>query len=127
MTASRRAPEGELREGLSSYERIWQTVSRIPHGRVATYGQIARLAGFGKRARLVGYALHRTPEHFDIPWHRVINARGRISFPAGSAHYREQRDRLRAEDIPFVGGRIDLQQYRWRPGIEDAPEAYFEG
>lgn len=110
----------------SAYEKIWETVARIPYGRVATYGQIARLAGLGKRARLVGYALHRTPDHCEIPWHRVINAGGRISFPPGSDSYRRQRDRLSAENIPLVGERIDLQRYRWRPGIEDAPEGYFE-
>ncbi len=114
-----------MADNLSAYERIWQTVSRIPYGRVATYGQIARLSGLGKRARMVGYALHRTPDHYDIPWHRVINAQGRISFPPGSAQHRKQRDRLIAENILPVGERFDLEQYRWRPGIEDAPEMYF--
>lgn len=109
---------------LSAYEKIWQTVSRIPYGRVATYGQIARVAGLGKRARMVGYALHRTPDHLEIPWHRVINAQGRISFPAGSAQYRRQRDRLLAEDIPLVGERVDLDRYRWRPETDEVPESY---
>lgn len=109
----------------SAYEKIWQTVVRIPRGRVATYGQIARLAGLGRRARMVGYALHRTPDHYDLPWHRVINARGRISFPRDSDQYRKQRDRLVAEDVSFVGERVDLDRYRWRPGFEDVPEAYF--
>lgn len=115
-------------EGTSAYERIWETVARIPRGRVATYGQIARLAGLGRRARMVGYALHRTPGHYRIPWHRVINARGAISFPADSEQYREQRDRLTAENIPFVGERIDLERYRWRPGLEDdeTPELYLD-
>jgi methylated-DNA-protein-cysteine methyltransferase-like protein len=115
-----------MSEALSAYERIWETVARIPAGRVATYGQIARLAGLGKRARMVGYALHRTPDHYDIPWHRVINAQGRISFPPDSEQYRRQRDRLTAEDIPFTGERVDLAVYRWRPGLEDAPEMYFD-
>lgn len=115
-----------MTEELSAYEKIWQTVSRIPYGRVATYGQIARLAGLGKRARMVGYALHRTPEHCTIPWHRVINAQGRISFPPDSDQYRRQRERLVAEDIAFVAERVDLKRYRWRPGIEEAPEMYFE-
>lgn len=110
----------------SAYEKIWHTVSRIPYGRVATYGQIARLAELGKRARLVGYALHRTPDHYTLPWHRVINARGRISFPPDSDQYRRQRQRLEAEGIPFVGKRVDLDRYRWRPELEDAPEMYFE-
>lgn len=109
----------------SAYEKIWQTVSRIPRGRVATYGQIARLAGLGRRARMVGYALHRTPDCYELPWHRVINAQGRISFPPDSDQYQRQRDRLAAEDIPFVGERVDLERYRWRPELEDAPEMYF--
>lgn len=109
----------------SAYEKIWQTVSRIPYGRVATYGQIARLAGLGRRARMVGYALHRTPDHYDLPWHRVINAQGRISFPPDSEQYRRQRKRLAAEDVPFVRERVDLALYRWRPDLEDAPELYF--
>ncbi|HSH41670.1 MAG TPA: MGMT family protein [Arenicellales bacterium] len=110
----------------SAYEKIWQTVARIPRGRVATYGQIARLAGLGKRARMVGYALHHTPDHWTIPWHRVINAQGRISFPADSEQYRQQRDRLVAENIHLVNGRVALERYRWRPDLEDAPEFYFE-
>lgn len=115
-----------MADELSAYEKIWQTVSRIPYGRVATYGQIARLAGLGKRARMVGYALHRTPDNRVIPWHRVINAQGRISFPRDSDQYQRQRERLAAEDIPFVGERIDLERYRWRPGLDDAPEMYFD-
>lgn len=115
-----------MADDLSAYEKIWQTVSRIPYGRVATYGQIARLCGLGRRARLVGYALHRTPDNRKIPWHRVINAQGRISFPPGSVQYQRQRDRLIDEGIVPAGERIDLERYRWRPGIEDAPDVYFE-
>lgn len=116
----------DLTADLSAYEKIWLTVSRIPFGCVATYGQIARLAGLGKRARMVGYALHRTPDHYDLPWHRVINAQGRISFPPDSEQYKRQRDRLTAENIPFTEGKIDLEQYRWRPGLEGAPGEYFD-
>jgi methylated-DNA-protein-cysteine methyltransferase related protein len=116
-----------MADELSAYEKIWQTVSRIPHGRVATYGQIARLAGLGKRARMVGYALHRTPDDCVIPWHRVINAQGRISFPPDSDQHQRQRDRLVAEDIPFAAGRVDLERYRWRPELDDVPDVYFDG
>jgi len=108
----------------SSYERIWAVVARIPHGRVATYGQVARLAGLGRRARLVGYALHRTPADRKLPWHRVINAKGEISFAAGHPHYEEQRRRLQREGIRFEGTRVDLRRYRWQ---EDGhiPAEYF--
>jgi methylated-DNA-protein-cysteine methyltransferase-like protein len=61
-----------------NYLKIWETVQRIPYGKVATYGQIASLAGFAGHARLVGYALHATPDDMQIPWHRVINYQGRI-------------------------------------------------
>jgi len=110
----------------SAYEKIWDTVQQIPEGRVATYGQIARLAGLGKRARMVGYALHRTPDHMELPWHRVINAQGRIAFPPDSEQYRHQRDKLTAEDIPFTGERVDLERYRWRPELDDVPFWYFQ-
>jgi len=109
----------------SAYQKIRTTVERIPEGRVATYGQIARLAGLGRRARMVGYALHSTPDHIHIPWHRVINAGGRISFPSNSALYHEQRDKLLSEGIAVVGERIDLGRYRWRPALEDFPDCYF--
>ena len=107
-----------------SYERIWRVISQIPHGRVANYGQIARIAGLGRRARLVGYALHSSPDHIDLPWHRVINAQGRISFPDGSANYVRQRRLLEAEGVVFIGGRVDLKIYRWDPGVEEWPEEY---
>lgn len=100
-------------------------MARIPHGCVATYGQIARLAGLGRRARMVGYALHRTPDDYSLPWHRVINAQGRIAFPVDSSQYQRQRERLIAEGIALVAGRVDLDRYRWRPHLEDTPQFYF--
>lgn len=96
-----------------SYSRIFDTVSRIPRGRVATYGQVAREAGLGRRARLVGYALHRCPR--DVPWHRVVNARGRISLPADSTSAMTQRRRLIEEGVVFLGPRLDLDRYGWMP------------
>ena len=111
----------------SKYQRIWEVVAEIPYGRVATYGQIARIAGLGGQARQVGYALHNTPDGLDIPWHRVINAQGRISFPRGSTSYRRQRELLEAEEIEFIDGRLDLSAYRWQPGDEELPKEYLEG
>src|SRR5213594_2204157 len=67
-----------------TYQRIYAVVRRIPRGRVATYGQIAELAGLEGRARQVGYALHALPSRTALPWHRVINARGEISARSGS-------------------------------------------
>lgn len=111
----------------SNYKKIWDTIANIPRGKVASYGQIARIAGLGKRARLVGYALHRTPENYNIPWHRVINAQGKISFPLGSTQYQEQKHRLMEEGIDFLGERVDLERYRWRPEGDDiVPEMFLE-
>ncbi len=83
----------------------------IPSGRVATYGQIAKKAGIGTNARLVGYALHRLPDNSDIPWHRVVNAQGRISLREGA---NLQRFLLEQEDISFrPDGKIDLNIFCW--------------
>lgn len=98
------------------YEVIWEIVRRIPRGRVSTYGQIARLAGLARRARFVGYALHNLPPGMPIPWHRVINAKGMISFPEGSANYNRQRGLLEREGIRLVDGKIDLRKKGWPRG-----------
>ncbi len=92
-------------------------VSRIPPGRVATYGQVARLAGAPGHARLVGYALASLPDGSGVPWHRVVNARGGISERSdGSPMGAVQRARLRREGVRFdVRGRISLARFRWRP------------
>ena len=101
------------------YELVWTAVKRIPRGRVATYGQIAALAGMPKHARQAGYALAATPENKKIPWHRVINAQGKISvrlkhWDGGSDEF--QRILLEAEGVVFdSGGRVDLKRFRCQP------------
>lgn len=105
--------------GADAYFRIWCVVGFIPRGKVATYGQIARLAGLGGHARMVGYALHATPADRDIPWHRVINARGRISLPREDGRYDMQRALLAAEGIQFTGETIALAEFRWQPDREE--------
>src|SRR6185369_14114856 len=98
----------------SSYPRIYAVVSRIPKGRVATYGQVAALAGLPRQARLVGYAMHSLPAGSDVPWHRVVNAAGKISLRSdGLGHDELQAQLLRREGIRFVGGAIPLARYRW--------------
>jgi methylated-DNA-protein-cysteine methyltransferase related protein len=100
----------------STYKRIYRVIARIPRGRVATYGQVARLAGIPGHARQVGYALHALPVEGKVPWQRVINARGEISLRSGSDNDRLQRMILRNEGVRFDReGRIDLERYRWRP------------
>jgi methylated-DNA-protein-cysteine methyltransferase related protein len=103
-------------EETGLYERIWRVVERIPEGRVATYGQIARLARIGNSPRTVGYALHSLPDGLPIPWHRVVNAAGMISFPAGSTSHARQKRLLEAEGIMFRGKKTDLEERRWEPG-----------
>jgi methylated-DNA-protein-cysteine methyltransferase related protein len=100
----------------SSYDRIWAVVRRIPRGCVATYGQIAALAGLPRRARLVGYALHAS--HADsLPWHRVVNAEGRLSLARlDAAAGVTQRLRLAREGVTFdARERVRLAQHRWEP------------
>lgn len=92
-------------------ERVWQVVAAIPEGRVATYGQIAAMAGMPNQSRLVGRVLSRLPAGTRLPWHRVINARGTISNP----NCEQQRRRLEAEGVTLIAGRIRLQDYRWSP------------
>ncbi len=96
-----------------AYGRIFQTVRDIPQGKVATYGQIAEMAGYPQQARMVGYALHSIPDDLEIPWHRVINAQGKISL-SESGWGRLQRSLLEEEGIRFsANGTISLAKYRW--------------
>jgi methylated-DNA-protein-cysteine methyltransferase-like protein len=98
-----------------SYRRIYAVVRRIPRGRVATYGQVAKLAGLGGAARQVGYALHALSGSSPRPWQRVINASGRISLPATGGGL-EQRFRLLSEGVLLdQRGAISLARYQWKP------------
>ncbi len=97
-----------------SYARIFRAVKRIPKGRVATYGQIAALAGIPRHARQVGYALSALDDDA-VPWHRVINAKGEVSLRSEPRWDVEQRKRLEGEGVVFdANGRIDLDRFRWR-------------
>ena len=98
--------------GLLS-ERIVQVIKRIPVGRVATYGQIAGMAGNARASRLVVWTLNSAKSE-NLPWHRVINSRGTISLKRGHG-YEEQRELLESEGIVFdENDRIDLKQFQWR-------------
>ena len=99
----------------NNHQQIWQVVGSIPKGKVANYGQIAEQAGLKGKARLVGYILSRLPKDTELPWHRVINSQGRLSFPIGSSAYQKQKDRLQAEGIVFIGERISMTTYQWKP------------
>ncbi|HEX6807573.1 MAG TPA: MGMT family protein [Gemmatimonadaceae bacterium] len=100
-----------------SYGRIYAVVRRIPRGRVATYGQVAILAGLPRQPRLVGYAMHALPNGTTVPWHRVINAQGRVSPRTGNgAGGVTQRILLEAEGVRFdAAGRVSLARQGWKP------------
>lgn len=101
---------------LTNAERIWQVVAGIPKGKVSSYGEIAKLAGLPGYARYVGTTLSKLPEGSALPWFRVLNSQGKISFPADSAAYREQVERLRADGIEVNEGKVDLRRYGWKIG-----------
>ena len=94
---------------------ILNVVCLIPAGQVATYGQVARLAGLPKHARLVGYVLkHLSAEH-TVPWHRVINAQGKISLSKFNAQGENiQTVKLQKEGVPVIAGKVNLKQYQWQ-------------
>lgn len=101
---------------MSSHLRFYDVVRRIPPGRVATYGGVARVAGVPGGARQVGYALAAlADDDIDVPWHRVINAKGEVSRRSGGRSFeRIQRALLEAEGVVFdARGRIDLDRYGW--------------
>ncbi len=97
-----------------SQQKIWHIVSRIPSGKVATYGQVAELAGLPGRARLVGRVLSQLPARTRLPWHRVVNSRGRLSFPPSGGRHRLQQRRLEAEGVEFKADSLSLRVYQWR-------------
>ena len=94
-------------------ETIWQIVAAIPKGKVATYGQVARLAGYPSHARFVGTTLKNLPKGTKLPWYRVVNGKGQLSFPFNSASWRRQKKHLEAEGVVFIGERFSLKTYRW--------------
>jgi methylated-DNA-protein-cysteine methyltransferase-like protein len=102
--------------GSDSYSRIYAAVRKIPRGRVTTYGAIARLAGLPRQPRLVGYALHALTSTSNLPWHRVINAQGRLSLVRdGKSSGITQRLLLEREGVRVAAGsRVSLKEFGWR-------------
>jgi methylated-DNA-protein-cysteine methyltransferase related protein len=99
-----------------TYDMIHRVVIRIPRGRVATYGQIAELAGIPGQARRVGYALNALPNRTAVPWQRVVNAKGEISLRSHSGADGLQKKLLKAEGVLFDrDGRISMDRFQWRP------------
>lgn len=98
----------------STYEHIYDVVKQIPYGKVATYGQVAALAGNRRWARVVGYALHVNPDPDSIPCYRVVNRLGEVSkaFAFGGAN--RQIELLKAEGVIFVNGKVDMKNCQWK-------------
>lgn len=99
--------------------RICETVAQIPPGRVASYGQVAELAGVPRGARQVSRALRAAPAGVELPWHRVLRADGSIAFGRDSRAFALQRERLIIDGVVVSGGRVDMQRYRWRPDLDE--------
>lgn len=96
-------------------KKVISTIKKIPKGKVATYSQIAKLAGNPQGTRGVVWILHSQSSSQDLPWHRVINAKGKISFPEMSSQELRQKTLLIKEGIEFKqGGIIDLKVYQWQ-------------
>ena len=97
----------------STFERIYEVVKQIPYGKVATYGQVAELAGSKRWSRVVGYALHANPDPDNIPCFRVVNRFGEVSKAFAFGGENKQIELLEAEGVEFVDGRVDMKKYQW--------------
>jgi methylated-DNA-protein-cysteine methyltransferase-like protein len=114
--------EAQKRASLTRDERlqrIWSTIADIPEGAVASYGQVAEIAGIPRGARQVAWALRRAPRDLNLPWYRVVQAAGTLAFEKGSAAFRRQAGLLAAEGVHLLNGRIDMQEYRWQPDLDE--------
>ena len=110
------------RKGGATYARIYAVVRRLPRGKVATYGQVAALAGLRGHARQVGYAMYALRPGMAAPWQRVVNAKGEISRRATFGDELRQRMLLEAEGVEFDWrGRIPLKRFGWRPRARPRP------
>jgi methylated-DNA-protein-cysteine methyltransferase-like protein len=105
------------------WQQIWKTVQLIPVGKVASYGQIADLAGLPGKARLVGKVVAKVPkqgwQNKPVPWYRVINSQGKISLPQGSDGYIKQVHALQEENVVVLNGRIKLAIFQWQPDLNE--------
>jgi len=95
-------------------QKIWQVVLAIPPGKVASYGQVADMAGLGRQARYIGRALGKLPPGHSVPWYRVIRSNGQIAFPEGSEIYCQQMSLLKAEGVEVINGRVSMRRFRWQ-------------
>lgn len=107
----------ETQNKLSPMAKIWHIVAMIPPGKVSSYGKVADFAGLPGRARYVSKALKSAPEHLSLPWHRVLNSQGKISFEKHSVSFQEQMELLRIEGVTVNCGKVDLSEFEWQPDM----------
>lgn len=102
-----------MEQEKNTFEKIYEVVKQIPKGNVATYGQVAALAGNRRWARVVGYALHANPSPDEIPCYRVVNREGRLSEAFAFGGGNRQQDLLEQDGIEVVDGKVDLKKVQW--------------
>ena len=118
VNSNTKGPFGKTSDFDNWVKAVWQVVAGIPRGHVLTYGDVARLAGMSRAARRVSMAMRRAPRGMKLPWHRVINAQGKISFPADSSGYQRQHQLLEQEGIVFLDGKINLDRFGYRGALD---------
>lgn len=106
-----------MKEPSDKIKRIWKTVIVIPKGKVASYGQIADLAGLPGRARLVGKALGLAPRELKLPWYRVLRSSGQLAFEKGSKNAEKQKGLLQQEEVVVLNNRVQLRMFGWQPDL----------
>ena len=106
-------------EPSDKIKRIWKTVVAVPKGKVASYGQIADLAGLPGRARLVGKALQLAPKEMALPWYRILRSNGLLAFEKGSKSALHQKGFLQEEAVVVLNNRVKLSQFGWQPDLAD--------
>jgi len=99
-------------QATNQRDAILQQLAQIPHGYVTTYGALAKAAGLPGYARYVGQVLRKLPKDTKLPWHRVVNAQGKLSFPLSSDGYLEQKTRLQGEGVELHNDKINFKKYR---------------
>lgn len=100
-------------------QQIWDTVCRVPFGKVASYGLIADLAGLPGRARMVGSVLQQAPTALRLPWYRILRSNGQLAFAAGSASALRQKGLLQEEGVVVFNNRVNMKRFAWQPDLSD--------
>ncbi len=118
MTTKTQGPFAKSSDFDNWVKAVWQVVIGIPRGHVLTYGEVARLAGMSRAARRVSQAMGRAPRSMKVPWHRVINAQGKISIPKDSPSHLRQKELLESEGVVFLNGKIDLQRFGYQGALD---------